>query len=65
MSLDVPPGGDLGTCLSQSVNVNGMFEIILAAFFFLSFDVLFQVPCWKRRASKTNLDVTYILIPRV
>jgi len=23
VSLDVPPGGDLGTCLSQSVNVNG------------------------------------------
>merc|ERR1711953_894796 len=41
--LDVPPGGDLGTCLSQSVN--GRFKIILPALFFLSFGELFQLPC--------------------
>ena len=41
--LDVPPGGDLGTCLSQSVD--GRFEIILPALFFLSFNELFQLPC--------------------
>ena len=39
MRLDGAPSGDLGTCLYESVD--GRFEIILPALFFLSFDELF------------------------